>query len=93
LGPECCIIQAIAAPFAMEITHRAPADASALTSTTALTIAAELALPLLPAASIDKAPRLSCCCRLSELMPMVRQLHDEARAAREATEAAPSVAA
>jgi hypothetical protein len=77
----------------MEITHRAPADASALTSTPALTITAEPALPLLPAAGIDKAPRLSCCCRLSELMPMVRQLHDAARAAREATEAAPSVAA
>ena len=26
------------------------------------------------------APRLSCCCRISELMPLVRQLHDDARA-------------
>lgn len=26
------------------------------------------------------APRLSCCCRISELMPLVRQVHDEARA-------------
>lgn len=28
----------------------------------------------------DKVARLSCCCRISELMPMVRQLHDDARA-------------
>ena len=28
----------------------------------------------------DKVSRLSCCCRLSELLPLVRQLHDEARA-------------
>ncbi|MFD1468778.1 hypothetical protein ACFQ48_11135 [Hymenobacter caeli] len=32
----------------------------------------------------DKAPRLSCCCRISELMPLVRQLHDVARAQAEA---------
>ena len=32
----------------------------------------------------DKVSRLSCCCRLSELMPLVRQLHDEARARHEA---------
>ncbi len=31
-----------------------------------------------------KAPRLSCCCRLSELMPLVRQMHDDARAQAEA---------
>ena len=34
--------------------------------------------------SFDKAPRLSCCCRLSELMPLVRQLHDAARAQADA---------
>ena len=34
----------------------------------------------LASASSDKAPRLSCCCRLSELMPLVRQMHSEARA-------------
>ena len=28
----------------------------------------------------DKVNRLSCCCRLSELMPLVRQLHNDARA-------------
>jgi hypothetical protein len=28
----------------------------------------------------DKVARLSCCCRLSELMPLVRQMHDDARA-------------
>ncbi|GAA4026820.1 hypothetical protein GCM10022409_08490 [Hymenobacter glaciei] len=32
----------------------------------------------------DKVNRLSCCCRISELMPLVRQLHDEARARHEA---------
>ena len=32
----------------------------------------------------DKVDRLSCCCRISELMPLVRQLHDEARARHEA---------
>ncbi|MET4076002.1 hypothetical protein [Hymenobacter sp. UYCo722] len=32
----------------------------------------------------DKVNRLSCCCRLSELLPLVRQLHDEARARHEA---------
>jgi hypothetical protein len=65
----------------MQITHRALADIAAAAS-------AASALP-----TPDKAPRLSCCCRLSELLPIVRQLHDAARAARLATEAAPSVAA
>ena len=32
----------------------------------------------------DKVSRLSCCCRISELLPLVRQLHDEARARHEA---------
>ena len=32
----------------------------------------------------DKVNRLSCVCRISELMPLVRQLHDEARARHEA---------
>ena len=31
-------------------------------------------------ATSDKVARLSCCCRISELMPLVRQLHDDARA-------------
>ena len=35
-------------------------------------------------ASSDKVDRLSCCCRISELVPLVRQLHDEARARHEA---------
>lgn len=38
-------------------------------------------LPALPA---DKVARISCCCRISELMPLVRQLHDDARARAEA---------
>lgn len=40
-----------------------------------------------PATSVqsDKVSRLSCCCRISELMPLVRQLHDEARARHEAS--------
>ncbi len=28
----------------------------------------------------EKVNRLSCCCRISELLPLVRQLHDDARA-------------
>jgi len=72
----------------MQITHRAPAEAAALAGTVTLTHPEELTLP-----SIDKAPRLSCCCRLSELLPKVRQLHDAARVARLAAEGAPSVAA
>ena len=73
----------------MQITHRASAVASASVS-----LAAE---PLLALAGptplgFGKAPRLSCCCRLSELLPLVRQLHDAARAARPAAEQ-PGVAA
>ena len=34
----------------------------------------------LPAVRSEKVARLSCCCRISELMPLVRQLHDDARA-------------
>ncbi|MGI4866378.1 MAG: hypothetical protein ACRYFZ_20800 [Janthinobacterium lividum] len=68
----------------MKITHRAPADASA-----PLPIATEPSL----AASLDKAPRLSCCCRLSELLPKVREVHDAIRAARVAAEGAPAEAA
>ena len=43
--------------------------------------------PLSPAtlAQSEKVARLSCCCRISELMPLVRQLHDEARARAEAS--------
>ena len=74
----------------MKITHRAPADASA-----PLSIAAEpaLALTRLDTVGLGKAPRLSCCCRLSELLPLVRQLHDAARAAQLPEAAQPSVAA
>ncbi|WP_223648754.1 hypothetical protein [Hymenobacter psoromatis] len=73
----------------MQITHRAPAVASAPAS-----LAAE---PLLALAGptplgIGKAPRLSCCCRISELLPLVRHLHDAARAASLASEQ-PGVAA
>lgn len=60
----------------MKITHRAPADASAplVTSPT---------VQLLPAGSSEQlVPRIACCCRLSELLPLVRQAHDAARAAR-----------
>ena len=35
-------------------------------------------------ASSAKVARLSCCCRISELMPLVRQLHDDARARHQA---------
>ncbi len=37
------------------------------------------AQPAAPA-PVDKVARVSCVCRISELMPLVRQLHDEARA-------------
>lgn len=64
----------------MQITHRAAPDAAPF-----LTLGPEppasLSLP-----SFDKAPRLSCCCRLSELLPKVREVHDALRAARLATE-------
>ena len=69
----------------MKITHRALADASAPLATSDNATLRE--------ASLDKAPRLSCCCRLSELLPLVRQVHDAARAARLATEPTPGVAA
>jgi hypothetical protein len=32
----------------------------------------------------EKVNRLSCCCRISELIPLVRQLHDDARARAQA---------
>lgn len=72
----------------MKITHRALANPAA-----PLTTAAEPTVTPLPLPSLDKAPRLSCCCRLSELLPKVRQLHDAARTARLAAETAPGVAA
>ena len=28
-----------------------------------------------------KVVRMSCCCKLSELLPLVQQLHEQARAA------------
>ncbi len=65
----------------MKITHRAPAAVPA-----PLALVAEPAVALLAPASFDKAPRLSCCCRLSELMPKVREVHDAVRAARLAAE-------
>jgi len=37
-------------------------------------------VPMPVTAPSDKVARLSCCCRLSELMPLVRQLHDDVRA-------------
>ena len=37
-------------------------------------------VPFRTTPSSDKVARLSCCCRISELMPLVRQLHDDARA-------------
>ena len=37
-------------------------------------------VPMRVTAPSDKVARVSCCCRISELMPLVRQMHDEARA-------------
>jgi hypothetical protein len=69
----------------MKITHRATADASA-----PVFLAAEpaVALTAFPSSRASKAPRLSCCCRISELLPLVRQVHDAARAAQQASELA-----
>jgi hypothetical protein len=69
----------------MKISHRALTNVP-------LTEAAET-LDLLPPLGIDKAPRLSCCCRLSELLPKVRELHDAARAAQLSRTEQPGVAA
>jgi hypothetical protein len=33
-----------------------------------------------PSVPSDKVARLSCVCRISELMPLVRQMHEDARA-------------
>ena len=72
----------------MQISHRAAADASAAPlASTALLAAASTAAP-----ATDQVPRLSCCCRLSELLPLVRQAHDAARDARLSQEQ-PGVAA
>lgn len=60
----------------MQITHRAAADASALASP--ITPLSQL----VAAAPAGQVPRLSCCCRLSELLPLVRQAHDAARDAQ-----------
>ncbi|GAA4345925.1 hypothetical protein GCM10023185_00080 [Hymenobacter saemangeumensis] len=38
------------------------------------------AVPVAAEPQSEKVTRLSCCCRISELIPLVRQLHDEARA-------------
>jgi len=72
----------------MKITHRAPATSAPAPHLAEL--AAELAAS---GATLTKAPHLSCCCRLSELLPLVRQLHDAARLAQQAAAAAPDVAA
>lgn len=74
----------------MKITHRAPSNPD---TPLTLTTADEPREDLLPLPSLDKAPRLSCCCRLSELMPKVRQLHDAARAAQLGSAEQPGVAA
>ena len=41
-------------------------------------------VPMPVIAPSDKVTRLSCCCRISELVPLVRQLHDDARARAQA---------
>ncbi|MGI4736555.1 MAG: hypothetical protein ACRYG7_15370 [Janthinobacterium lividum] len=71
----------------MKISHRAFVTAAPLAT------AAEPMADLLPPLDIDKVPRLSCCCRLSELLPKVRQLHDAARVAQLGSAEQPSVAA
>lgn len=70
----------------MKITHRASAPAPAAP-------AAVEPLPTAAAPESQEVPRLSCCCRLSELLPLVRQAHDAARAARQNGAEQPGVAA
>lgn len=70
----------------MKITHRASASAPAA-------LAAVEPLLTAAAASGQEVPRLSCCCRLSELLPLVRQAHDAARAAQPGGAEQPGVAA
>ncbi|GAB3305625.1 hypothetical protein [Hymenobacter tenuis] len=61
----------------MTISHRAPADASA---------AANSSKPV-------KVARMACCCKLSELLPIVQQLHREAATTRVARATSRSEAA
>ena len=58
----------------MTVSHRAPADASA---------------PL-EAPKPVKVARMACCCKLSELLPLVQQMHQAAR--RTPMEAEPQAA-
>lgn len=71
----------------MNVSYRAAVASAA--PETELTLVAEPKLRQL--GKSEKVARLSCCCRLSELLPLVRQLHDEARALN--PEAAPAQAA
>ena len=73
----------------MNISYRAAVASAAAPETEALTLAAEPKPRLLH--QTGKVARLSCCCRLSELLPLVLQIHDEARAL--SPEAAPAQAA
>lgn len=62
----------------MNISYRAAVASAGPAEAEVLTLAAEPKPRLLHQSG--KVARLSCCCRLSELLPLVRQLHDEARA-------------
>ena len=73
----------------MNVSYRAAVASAAPAETEILAPAAEPKPQLLHQSG--KVARLSCCCRLSELLPLVRQLHDEARALN--PEAAPAQAA
>ena len=77
----------------MNVTYRAAvASATPASATPAsepqLPVAEEPRPRLLKA---GKVARLSCCCKISQLMPLVRQLHDKVRAQN--PEATPAQAA
>ena len=75
----------------MNVTYRAAVASATPASATpaSATPASEPQLPVVeePRPRLLKAgkvARLSCCCKISQLMPLVRQLHDEARVRYEA---------
>ena len=63
----------------MKVIYRqSDADAAPATAAAAVAEAAPAYVPRVA----GKVARLSCCCRISELLPLVKQLHDEAREQR-----------
>ena len=72
----------------MNVTYRAAVASAAPAPDSPLPLAEEPLLRLRRLLKEGKVARLSCCCKLSELLPLVRQLHDEVRALNPETESA-----